>query len=282
MDLYSERLPLRPEQVGEIVDAVQRQNVLLSGHRGMGKTSTLGQAALALPAAGGGRVHLAPASLDLATVREPELFGALTTATTDALIPFIAGPRPRLRWNDGAGGDYGEQEFASDLNVLLAWLRPQLARPLILVFLLDNADVLDGYEARTGDAFRRLLVAASGAASPIRLVLAAEIAPQVVDGFADLFHAVVLTPLAPADAAALLRQGTYGLLDWDAEAERAALAACRGQPCPPGRPGPGGCTACAAQRSPAHCGRRRALEQRAGDESLRIAPCATRISLGPT
>jgi hypothetical protein len=98
-DLYSERLPLREGEVGAAVAALENRNVLLLGHRGMGKTAVLEQIALALPAASDRSALVAGACLDLATVREPELFYALMTAAADALYPFAAGQRPRLLWN---------------------------------------------------------------------------------------------------------------------------------------------------------------------------------------
>jgi hypothetical protein len=114
--------------------------------------------------------------------------------------------------------------------VLLAWLQPQLGRRLLLVFLLDNADALDGYEGRQSDAFRRLVVAASGANSSVRLVLAAESAPQAVAGFVDLFHTMVLAPLDPRAAARLLVEGSSGVIDWEPDAEQAAIVQAGGSP----------------------------------------------------
>lgn len=228
--LYSASLPLREAEVAEAVTALKRGHLLLLGETGMGKTATLGQVAAALPAMSDRSVVVAPAPLDVAAVAGHDFFHALMSAATAALYPLAAGARPRLRWHEEAATGYGEEEFSADLGLLVAWLQPLAGRRVSLVFLLDNAGALDGYESRQRDAFRRLIVAASAPDAPVRLALAARAAPGVVAGFADLFHAVRLAPLPQARALQLVRGGAQGLVVWAPDAERVAVARARGNP----------------------------------------------------
>ncbi len=269
-ELYAEPLPIRNEQVEEAIAALQMRGVLLLGGEGMGKTETLGQIASDLANRAGGMLFAA-APLDLAGTPGEALFYGLARAALEALQPLSAGARPRLHWSEGAVAGYGEQEFSADLGVMLGWLQQQARRRVVLVFLLDNAGALDGYDGQHRDAFRRLVVAASAPSSPVRLVLAAESAPAVVEGFADLFHTVQLTPLSQAAGIQLLRQGARGLVDWEQDAERAAVARAGEAP----------------RRWPRSAGPRRGPRWRMTGCTLRcrtflrIRSCATRTSSGP-
>lgn len=229
-DFYSARLPLRQQQVHEAATALQGQSLLLLGQLGMGKTTMLGQVGQAISATDDRAMLMTPASVGLARIREQELFQALMAAATEALYPLGAGARPRLRWSDDTAADYGEPQFSADLGLLLAWLQPQLRRRLCLVFLLDDAQVLDGYARPRQDAFRRLMFTALGANSSIRLALAAEGVPDALDGFADVFRTVSLAPLDHVASKQLLREGTLGFLAWDPEAETSAIKRAAGNP----------------------------------------------------
>ena len=241
-ELYAQPVPLRTQEVQEIVAALPAQSVLLLGDQGMGKTALLALLADELSRGDDRSTLYAPAVLDLTTVPHQQLFHALMRSANEACQPLIVGARPRLRWSEDRAVAYGEQEFSADLGTLLAWLQPQLARRFVLVFLLDNVESLDGYLSSLRDGFRRLVVGGSGAAaSPtksavrgaapaFRLVMAAKATPGIVEGITDLFHSVVLKPVSRTAAAQLLGEGTRGMLAWEPEAERAAVGRAEGNP----------------------------------------------------
>jgi hypothetical protein len=240
-ELYAHHVPMRAEEQQEIIGALPARNVLVVGDRGAGKSVLLAQLAIAMHDRTGISGLMAPAVLDLATAPQHELFHSLMRAATQACHPLMVGARPRLLWSEGAV-EYGEREFSADLGTLLAWIQPQLAQRLVLVFLLDNAEALDRYEGSSRDAFRRLIVAASGAvtgpstgsvaafAPAVRLVLASAETPGIVEGFAELFHTVHLAPLSPIIAAQFLCDGTRGMLEWEPQAEQLAVARAAGNP----------------------------------------------------
>lgn len=227
-ELYASPVPLREAQVREALAALPGEGVLLLGAKGMGKTDTLGRIALALAAGGTASLRLVPALVDLGAVAEDGFFGALISAASAALYPLAVGSHPRLNWMRAA--PYGEQAFSADLGVLLAWLQPQRSERVVLVLLLDDAERIDGYAGTIRDAFRRLVVASSPAASPVRLVLSSKEVPAVVEGFSDLFQHVVLAPLGGTAATQLLREGARGIVGWDPEAERLAVERAAGSP----------------------------------------------------
>jgi hypothetical protein len=223
---------LRAEQAQEIAYALtgpDARSVVLLGARGMGKTTLLRQ----LASSGAAKLAGAPlhaAYVDLAMTGEEVFFAAAMNALYDALTSAMVGERPRLDVRTRAIASYGEREFAADAARLFACLRPTTSAPLNAVLLLDNADALDAYGGAQRDAVRRLLIASTGQAAALRLVLAAKTPPVAVEGLTDLLSVVQLAPLPAPALERLLLTPAKGAYEWDAEATRGAIALSQGRP----------------------------------------------------
>jgi GAF domain-containing protein len=199
-----------------MMSVLHRNSVLLYGERRIGKTTMLKQLEMRLHAADDPETRFRPVFIDLQGVEEGAFF---TTMIEEILHRF--GKRTAgltLQYQPGRG-TYGGREFQRDLRTLVTALCGEQPDGRIerLVLLIDEADVMYGYDERALQEFRRIFM--NDYAEYLSVVFAAvDIHRQwrrYESPLYNLFHHIEITPLTRDDIEALARSPVRGRYEYD-------------------------------------------------------------------
>jgi hypothetical protein len=185
------------------------RSVTLTGERRIGKTSFLHHLQGVLAADQGRERRFFPVFVDLEAVAAPGFFHAVMDETIEALA---LSPRTRsaLRFS-GEHNGYRADDFAQDLRRVVEELRQRTRVPVGLVLLIDEVDALREHLEQTGEHWLGSLL--ESCPRELRLVLA---------GVGRDVHAtldeLVLEPLTPKEAAALVTRPVAGVFRYEAPA----------------------------------------------------------------
>lgn len=184
-------------------------SVTLTGERRIGKTSFLHHLHGVLAADQGRERRFFPVFVDLEAVAAPGFFHAVMDETIEALAPS---PRTRsaLRFS-GEHNGYRADDFAQDLRRVVKELRQRTRVPVRLVLLIDEVDALREHLEQTRDHWLGSLL--DSCPRELRLVLAG-----VGRGVHAALDELVLEPLTPEEAAALVTRPVAGVFRYEAPA----------------------------------------------------------------
>jgi GAF domain-containing protein len=220
------------EQLFKRVLSVLHQNsLLLHGERRIGKTTVLRQLEMRLNAADDLDYRFKPVYIDLQGLEEPAFFHHIMEEVLHRFGKRTKGLTLRFSPSRTA---YGGREFQRDLRTVMTSLcgpqpNGQVNR---LVLLMDEADVMYGYDERVLQEFRRIFM--NDYASYLSVVVAAvEIQRQwkrYESPLYNLFRQLEIPPLTRADTELLVRTPVRGRFDYDQAAVELIFKISGGRP----------------------------------------------------
>jgi AAA domain len=199
-----------------VLSVLHQNSLLLHGERRIGKTTVLRQIEVRLNAADDPEWRFRPVYIDLQGIEEPAFFHHIME---EVLHRF--GKRAKglaLRFSPSRL-TYSGRDFQRDLRTMITTLcgpQPdgQINR---LVLLMDEADVMYGYDERVLQEFRRIFM--NDYAAYLSVVFAAvEIQRQwkrYESPLYNLFQQIEIPPLSRADTELLVRKPVRGRYDYD-------------------------------------------------------------------
>jgi hypothetical protein len=205
----------REQLFNRILSVLHQNSLLLHGERRIGKTTMLRQLQIRLQAHDDHEYRFRPAYIDLQGLEEDSFFHQIMEEIV-RLFGKRAADLP-LRFSSQRPS-YSGRDFQRDMRELITRLcGPQPdGRVNRLVLLMDEADVMYGYDERTLQEFRRIFM--NDYAVYLSVVFAAvDVQRQwkrYESPFYNLFQHVVIPPLSRPDAELLARTPVRGRYDY--------------------------------------------------------------------
>jgi GAF domain-containing protein len=199
-----------------VLSVLHQNSLLLHGERRIGKTTVLRQLELRLNVNNDPEYRFRPVYIDLQGLEEATFFHHMME---EVLHRF--GKRAKglsLRYSS-TRSSYSGREFQRDLRVLITTLcgPQQDGRIDRLVLLMDEADVMYGYDERILQEFRRIFM--NDYAAYLSVVFAAVNIQRQWKRYEsplyNLFQPIEITPLPRADTELLIRTPVRGRYDYD-------------------------------------------------------------------
>lgn len=223
----------RDELLRKILNALHQNSIMIHGERRMGKTSLLYQLAQQLRQAEDPEWVFVPVSVDLEGTAQDRFFYLLMEATWSVLRAFLTEAPPDLRFSRESPAEYTDRDFAADLRLLLDALKAVVApRNVRVILLMDEMDVINGYETLVQQQLRRIFM------SPLAQNLGAVVAgvqiskawDRMESPWYNLFNEIALDPFNAEQAAQLLMEPVAGVYEWDSAALEFVVAHAQGRP----------------------------------------------------
>jgi hypothetical protein len=214
-----------------VLSVLHQNSLLLYGERRIGKTTVLRQLLLRLHAHDDPLYRFRAAYIDLQGVEAAGFFHLIMEETLRVFGTRASGIALRYR---PRRADYSGRDFQHDMRELLTRLcgpRPD-GRIEQLVLLLDEADVMYGYDERVLQEFRRIFM--NDYAAYLSIVFAAvEVQrhwQRYESPFYNLFQQIPIPPLSRPDAEMLARTPVRGRYEYQEAAIDLIYQASQGRP----------------------------------------------------
>jgi GAF domain-containing protein len=214
-----------------VLSVLHQNSLLLHGERRIGKTTVLFQIELRLHAADDAEYRFRPVYIDLQGIEEASFFHHMIE---EILQRFGKRAKGLMLSYTPTRANYSGREFQRDLRtVVMALCGPQPdGRTERLVLLIDEADVMYGYNERILQEFRRIFM--NDYATYLSCVFAAvDIQRQwkrYESPLYNLFQQIELPPLTRADTELLARTPVRGRYDYDENAIDLIYQLSKGRP----------------------------------------------------
>ncbi len=211
----------RRDLLNRIAGGLHQNSVMIQGERRIGKTSLLYQLADLLRTTDDPEWAFIPVMIDLEGTPQEYFFHLMMDATLDAARGYLPDERPTLYFHTVPAAQYSDRDFTADLRALLDALKPVTAPHLPrLVLMLDEVDVINGYDTLIQQQLRRILV--SELSENVGAVVAGAYISKAwmreESPWYNLFYEIALEPFSDAEARRLLIEPVQGIYEWDPEA----------------------------------------------------------------
>jgi hypothetical protein len=147
----------REALIAQVLNTIHQNDVLIHGERRIGKTSLLRQLEHRLRAMDDPDYQFIPVYADVEGVPQAEFFHLLMEEIVVTYQEAGYTP-PALRFTGKAAADYTYRDFLHDLQSLLEVPQAARHRTIRLILLLDEVDVMNGYDQLVQQQFRRILM----------------------------------------------------------------------------------------------------------------------------
>jgi hypothetical protein len=147
----------REALIAQVLNTIHQNDVLIHGERRIGKTSLLRQLEHRLRAMDDPDYQFIPVYADVEGVPQAEFFHLLMEEIVATCRETGCTP-PTLSFTGKAAADYTYRDFLHDLQFLLEALQSASHKPIRLILLLDEVDVMNGYDQLVQQQFRRILM----------------------------------------------------------------------------------------------------------------------------
>ncbi|NOZ48850.1 MAG: AAA family ATPase [Chloroflexi bacterium] len=221
--------------LNDIDAALYHNSLIVHGQRRIGKTSLLYQIRHRLTAKQDPGYHFIPIFIDLEGAPEAEFFHRLMEGVLEAvadIIPEAVQDAELAYAQVGSSQEYTDRHFRRDLRRLVPALQEACPGQPRLIFLLDEADVLNVYDPLTQQQFRRILQDSS--TQDIGVVLAGVEINKSWDRqespWYNMFIEVPIAALSRIEAEQLIREPVAGFYEWDDAAIRRIWQKSQGHP----------------------------------------------------
>jgi len=214
-----------------IFSVLHQNSLLLHGERRIGKTTVLLQLELRLHAADDAEYRFRPVYIDLQGIEEASFFHHMME---EILQRFGKRAKGLVLNYTPTRATYSGREFQRDLRTVIKTLcGPQPdGRTERVVLLIDEADVMYGYNERALQEFRRIFM--NDYAAYLSCVFAAVHIQRQWKRYEsplyNLFQQIELPPLARADTELLARTPVRGRYEYDEDAINLIYALSKGRP----------------------------------------------------
>jgi len=212
-----------------------RNSLLLHGERRIGKTSLLYQLVQRLENKQDEKYRYIPIYVDLEGTPESEFFHRIMESVLDTLVAPLDGMPgvEKLRYLlPDTQESYGDRDFRRDLRDIVEYLNRYYHQQPRLIFLLDEADILNNYHPLTQQQFRRILQ--DNFAGNVRAVVTgvhiSKTWDRVESPWYNMFVESELKPFKRNDAEQLMREPVEGFYTWDDDAVNFVWSVSQGRP----------------------------------------------------
>jgi len=209
----------REELIARVLNTIHQNDVLIHGERRIGKTSLLRQLEHRLRTMNDPDYQFISAYVDVEGVSQAEFFHLLMEETA-AGCQAAGYAIPALWFTEKAAADYNYRDLLHDLQSLLEALQVVSQKDVRLILLLDEVDVMNGYDQLVQQQFRRILM--KQFARQIGIVASGVHVFQEwsrqESPFHNLFVEIHLDPLEEKEARRLIIEPVRGVYDYDDEA----------------------------------------------------------------
>jgi hypothetical protein len=147
----------REALIAQVLNTIHQNDVLIHGERRIGKTSLLRQLEHRLWTMDDPDYQFIPVYADVEGVPQAEFFHLLMEEIVVTYQKAGHTP-PDLRFAGKAAADYTYRDFLHDLQSLLEVPQATSHRTMRLILLLDEVDVMNGYDQLVQQQFRRILM----------------------------------------------------------------------------------------------------------------------------
>ena len=218
-----------------IVSGLYQNSLMIHGERRIGKTSLLYQVKQRLLDSRSDKNQFVPIYVDLEGTPEPEFFHRLMEGVLEALsgtLDVSTLDEPLEYDQDRMDEAYTDREFRRDLRQIIERLQEQFHRQPRLVFLLDEADIMNTYDTLTQQQLRRILqdAFAQNVGAVVAGVNISKAWDRVESPWYNMFVEMAMEPFNWADAERLMRDPVARFYDWDDDALHYVFAQSQGRP----------------------------------------------------
>ena len=209
----------REELIARVLNTIHQNDALIHGERRIGKTSLLRQLEHRLRTMNDPDYKFIPVYVDIEGVSQVEFFHLLMEETATG-CQAAGHTIPALQFTEKAAAAYNYRDFLHDLQSLLETLQAASQRTVRLILLLDEVDVMNGYDQLVQQQFRRILM--KRFARQVGIVASGVHVFQEwsrqESPFRNLFVEIHLDPLEEKEGRRLIIEPVKGIYDYDSEA----------------------------------------------------------------
>lgn len=233
----------RRDLLQRIVDTLHNNSIMIHGERRIGKTTLLYQLANALREVDDPDYCFVPIYVDVEGTTETEFFHylieeiAMGVLLLDGLGHAVGDAVNQLRFHLVDGQDYTDRDFNFDLRRLTAALQEWIdaAMPghrLRLILLLDEMDVMSGYNHLTQQQLRRIFMRdfASSLGAVVAGIQISKEWDRVESPWYNLFNEIEIQPFGRDSALELLVEPVRGIYRYDPAAAEFIIEHSNGRP----------------------------------------------------
>lgn len=225
----------RQRLLNQVESALHQNSIMIHGERRIGKTSLLYQIRRRLEERHDPTVQFLPIFIDLEGTPEPEFFHRLMEGVIEALAgPLAQMPsRPELHYfQESSHAAYSDRNFRRDLRDVIEFLKEFYHRMPRLIFILDEADIMNTYDALTQQQLRRILqdTFAQNVGAVVAGVNINKVWDRVESPWYNMFLEIAMQPLDREEAEKLMRQPVARFYTWQEDAIHYVYAQSQGKP----------------------------------------------------
>lgn len=223
----------RQRLLTEIESALHQNSIMIHGERRIGKTSLLYQIRRRLEVRQDAHQRFLPIFVDLEGTPEAEFFHRLMEGVVEAIPDQLAQMPGRQDLHYFQGGKaYGDRDFRRDLRDVIEFLKDFYHRSPRLIFLLDEADIMNTYDALTQQQLRRILqdTFAQNVGAVVAGVNINKAWDRVESPWYNMFLEIPMHPLDREEAETLMREPVANFYAWQEDAIHYVYAQSQGKP----------------------------------------------------
>jgi len=142
--------------IRRILSIIHQNDVLIHGERRIGKTSLLYQLAHRLRKMEDPEYRFIPVYIDLEGTAQEDFFHVLMEEIAASVREGVE--LPKLLYEERSSASYSHRDFLRDLRSILRVLQAEEKKRVRLVLLMDEVDVMNGYDQLVQQQFRRILM----------------------------------------------------------------------------------------------------------------------------
>jgi hypothetical protein len=222
----------REEILRRILQTLHSNSVMIHGERRLGKTTILHQLANQLKEQNDPEYRFIPIYMDLEGTPQSIFFRTLMEEIISGTQMYLR-ERPQLNFDQVPAERYGDREFTVDLRILLAALsQGDDAREVRLVLLMDEMDVMNGYDSLIQQQLRRIFMQtfARNLGAVVAGVQISKAWDRVESPWYNLFNEIRLPLFTPKEARDLVEEPVRGVYQWDRDAVQFVIEKGEGRP----------------------------------------------------
>ena len=225
----------REDLLHQIETALYNNSVMIHGERRIGKTSVLYQLKQRLENKEDPEYRFIPVFVDLEGAPESLFFHRLMEGVVETLHDVLENMPNRDQLHFFAQADdesYDDRDFRHDLRAILRFLQDYHHRQPKLVFLLDEADIMNTYDTLTQQQLRRILqdTMAQHVSAVVAGVNISKAWDRVESPWYNMFVEIVLEPFERQEAERLMKEPVARFYKWDEDAVHYVYAQSQGRP----------------------------------------------------
>ncbi len=225
----------RTKLLDGIIASLYQNSLMIHGERRIGKTSLLYQIQQRLQKKNDPEYHFIPIYIDLEGSPENEFFHRLMEGIIETVQePLAAMPqRQELHYFQQKHREpYSDRDFRRDLRMIIDYLKTHFHLQPRLIFLLDEADIMNTYNNLTQQQLRRILQ--DTFARNIGVVVAgvniSKSWDRVESPWYNMFVEVAMEPFSRPEAEKLMTEPVARFYRWDEEAMAYVYQQSQGRP----------------------------------------------------